>query len=96
MGECQTIALLIAALSLAGCTSDPNAPVNEIFPIRQKDSFFDSLSGPPAPPGLHTRTRLYAGVPVLLIAFLLILGRPLFLKRVEAFREIGGSAGFAL
>jgi hypothetical protein len=50
MGECQTIALLIAALSLAGCTSDPNAPVNEIFPIRQKDSFFDSLSGPPAPP----------------------------------------------
>jgi hypothetical protein len=50
MGLCQTLALMVAGLSLAACTSDPNAPVNQTYPIRQMDRFFDSLSGPPPPP----------------------------------------------
>jgi hypothetical protein len=50
MGGYQTFALIIAGLTLAGCTSDPSAPVNQTFPIRQMDSFFDSMSDPPAPP----------------------------------------------
>ncbi len=44
------LAVTLAALPLAACTSDPNAPVNQAFPIRQMDSFFDSLSAPPSPP----------------------------------------------
>jgi hypothetical protein len=43
-------ALLILCLSLAACTSDPNAPVNRTTPIRQMDSFFNSMSGPPPLP----------------------------------------------
>jgi hypothetical protein len=46
MGGYQILAL-IGGLSLAACTSDPNAPVNQTFPIRQMDQFFDSLSAPP-------------------------------------------------
>ncbi len=53
MGGYQTLAL-IAGLSLAACTSDPNAPVNQTFPIRQMDTFFNSLSAPPPPQG-YTR-----------------------------------------
>jgi hypothetical protein len=45
MGGYQILAL-ITGLSLAACTADPNAPVNQTFPIRQMDSFFDSLSAP--------------------------------------------------
>jgi hypothetical protein len=48
VGKYQTLALIIAGLTLADCTSDPRAPVNQSFPIRQMDSFFDSMSGPPA------------------------------------------------
>jgi hypothetical protein len=28
---------------VAGCTSDPAAPINQSFPIRQMDQFFGSL-----------------------------------------------------
>jgi hypothetical protein len=42
--------LLILCLTVAACTSDPDAPVNQITPIRQMDRFFNSMSGPPAPP----------------------------------------------
>jgi hypothetical protein len=47
----QALALMIGSLIisgpvLAGCTSDPNAPVNQSFPIHQMDQFFDSLSAP--------------------------------------------------
>jgi hypothetical protein len=45
MGRYQILAL-IAGLLLAACTADPNAPVNQTFPIRQMDRFFDSLSAP--------------------------------------------------
>jgi hypothetical protein len=45
----QTLALMLAGLALAGCTSDPNAPVNQTFPIRQMDRFFESLSAQPTP-----------------------------------------------
>ena len=38
---------MAVSLLFVGCTSDPNAPVNQAFPIRQMDHFFDSLSGPP-------------------------------------------------
>jgi hypothetical protein len=48
MGGYQILAL-IAGLSLAACTSDPNAPINQTFPIHQMDQFFDSLSAPPPP-----------------------------------------------
>jgi hypothetical protein len=50
VGWCQTLWLTIVGLSLASCTSDPNAPVNQAFPIRQMDHFFDSLSAPPGAP----------------------------------------------
>jgi hypothetical protein len=51
--------LLIVGLLMAGCTSDPDAPVNQTFPIRQMDSFFNSLSGPP-PARDYTRQPGYA------------------------------------
>jgi hypothetical protein len=57
MGGYLALALMIAAL--AGCTSDPNAPVNESFPIRQMDQFFGSRSPPPAP-AEYTREPGYA------------------------------------
>ena len=50
MGLHRALSLMITGLVLAGCTSDPNAPVNQIFPIHQMDQFFGSLSGPPAAP----------------------------------------------
>jgi hypothetical protein len=39
---------MVVGLALAGCTSDPYAPVNQTFPVRQMDNFFGSVSGPPA------------------------------------------------
>jgi hypothetical protein len=51
--------LLIVGLSLFACTSNPNAPVNQSFPIRQMDNFFDSLAASPAPPD-YTRQPGYA------------------------------------
>jgi hypothetical protein len=55
MGEYRTLALTIACLLLAGCTSDPDARVNQTFPIRQMDSFFNSVvpGPPPAPDYTH-------------------------------------------
>ncbi len=50
MGGYQILAL-IAGLSLAACTSDPNAPVNQTFPVQQMDRFFNSISEPLAPQG---------------------------------------------
>jgi len=52
-------ALSLFGCSLSGCTSDPGAPVNQIFPIRQMDHFFESMSGPPVPPD-YTRQPGYA------------------------------------
>ena len=49
MGSYQTLSLLIAGLCLIGCTADVDAPVNQTYPIRQMDRFFDSLTGPPTP-----------------------------------------------
>jgi hypothetical protein len=42
--------LLLACLPLAGCTSDPSAPINQAFPIRQMDAFFGSPHAQPALP----------------------------------------------
>lgn len=50
---------VFGVLSLFGCTSDPNASVNQMFPIRQMDHFFDSLSRPSLPPD-YTRLPGYA------------------------------------
>jgi hypothetical protein len=55
--------LLILGLSLSGCTSDPNAAVNQTFPIRQMDAFFNSLppaAPPPPPPPDYTHQPGYA------------------------------------
>jgi hypothetical protein len=46
----RALAVMLAVLALAGCSSDPNAPVNQSFPIRQMDRLFESLSPPPADP----------------------------------------------
>ncbi len=47
------VAASFFALAVVGCTSDPNAPINQTPPIRQMDHFFDSLSGPSAPDYEH-------------------------------------------
>jgi hypothetical protein len=54
------LALIIAGLLLVGCTSDPNAPVNQSFPIHQMDRFFDFVSPRPQPPPDYTRAPGYA------------------------------------
>jgi hypothetical protein len=59
VGWYKTRCLLFVGLVLAGCTSDPTAPVNQTFPIRQMDNFFGSLAGPPAAPD-YTRQPGYA------------------------------------
>ena len=59
MNRSWSCSLLIVGLSLSGCTSDPRAPVNQTFPIRQMDNFFDSLAGAPSPPD-YTRQPGYA------------------------------------
>ena len=41
------VGLCLVGLCVVGCTSDPAAPVNQAFPIRQMDHFFDSLQTPP-------------------------------------------------
>jgi hypothetical protein len=48
VGQWKIFAVMIAGLSFAGCTADPNAPINQTFPIRQMDHFFGSLSAPRA------------------------------------------------
>ncbi len=56
----RTVFLIVAGL-LAGGTSDPNATVNQSFPIRQMDGFFNGLSRPPPPdPPDYTHEPGYA------------------------------------
>jgi len=53
--------MMLIGMSLAACTSDPTAPVNQAFPIRQMDQFFGSLSAPPPPaPQAYTHEPGYA------------------------------------
>ena len=54
--------LLIAAvaITIAGCSSDPDAPVNRTTPIRQMDRFFDTVTGRPPPPPDYRREPGYA------------------------------------
>jgi hypothetical protein len=40
---------LITLLALTGCTSNPYAPINQMTPIRQMDSFFRRLETPVYP-----------------------------------------------
>jgi hypothetical protein len=42
--------MTIVGLFLASSTADPNAPINQTFPIRQMDRFFKSHSIAPADP----------------------------------------------
>jgi hypothetical protein len=50
MRGCWTLALMIAVIAfVSACTSDPGAAVNQQFPIRQMDQFFNSMSRPPPP-----------------------------------------------
>ncbi len=49
MSGFRYVVLLMAGVTMAGCTSDPNAPVNQTPPIRQMDRFFDSMTAPPDP-----------------------------------------------
>lgn len=50
MGPWQGVAFAIMGLLLAACTTDPNARVNQAFPVRQMDAFFNGLSTPPVAP----------------------------------------------
>ncbi len=56
----RALVVMIAGLVPGGCTSDPNAPVNQSFPIHQMDHFFESLSPPPPAPPDYTHERGYA------------------------------------
>lgn len=38
-----------AILLISGCSADPDAPVNQLFPIKQMDDFFRPYTGSPAP-----------------------------------------------
>ena len=41
--------ILVALLALAGCTSNPYAPINQVTPIRQMDAFFRRMETPVYP-----------------------------------------------
>ena len=47
MGLSRSFCLILIALCAAGCTSDPAAPINQTYPIRQMDHFFGSIGGAP-------------------------------------------------
>jgi hypothetical protein len=47
VGLSRTVSLILVSLCVPACTSDPNAPINRSFPIRQMDQFFGSVNGPP-------------------------------------------------
>ncbi len=51
MGHYRTAALITLATLIAGCTSDPYAPINRTTPIRQMDQFFGGGALEPAPVG---------------------------------------------
>jgi hypothetical protein len=52
--------LALLTLVLAGCTADPDAPVNQVFPIKQMDDFFRPFTGSPAPTPHYMREPGYA------------------------------------
>jgi hypothetical protein len=56
----QTWLPLVAGLILASCTADPDAPINQTFPIKQMDDFFRPFTGSPGPKPNHTRDPGYA------------------------------------
>ena len=60
MGLYWALSVTIVGLVLAGCTSDPNAPVNQAFPIQQMDQFFGSVSRPPSAAPDYTHQPGYA------------------------------------
>jgi hypothetical protein len=53
----RVLPLMGAIVMMVGCTSDPNAPINQTFPIRQMDAFFRPFTGSQAP------APTYAGDP---------------------------------
>ena len=60
----RAVALLVLGGLLAGCTSDPDAAVNQATPIRQMDRFFNSLSSPgPSHGASDYRERDYTHAP---------------------------------
>lgn len=44
---------LVLVGTLSACTSDPAAPANQTFPIRQMDRFFGGDAPPAAPDYTH-------------------------------------------
>lgn len=64
MRSTQTLSVLIFGLCLTGCTADPDAPVNQTYPIRQLDRFFESLSAPSAPREYTTQPGYAPAYPV--------------------------------
>ena len=57
----RVLSVVIGGLLLPGCTANPNAPINQTFPIRQMDGFFNSISASPPRRG-DTSQRYYAPV----------------------------------
>lgn len=57
MGVSRTFSLILVGLCVAGCTSDPAAPINQTYPIRQMDRFFDSLSAPAGSPNQYSTAQ---------------------------------------
>jgi hypothetical protein len=58
----RILGVIAMSVFLGACTADPDAPVNQSFPIRQMDGFFNSLSGPP-PPAQSARAPDYRNEP---------------------------------
>lgn len=51
---------MLVAFLLAGCTADPDAPINQTYPIKQMDDFFRQFTGSPGPTPDYTRRPGYA------------------------------------
>jgi hypothetical protein len=60
VAKLRTVGWLVAVLCVAACTSDPDAPINQTFPIRQMDNFFRQFTGSPGPTPPYTREPGYA------------------------------------
>lgn len=54
------IFLFSGLLFLVSCTADRDAPVNQMFPIRQMDDFFRTFTGTAAPAPDYTHHPGYA------------------------------------
>jgi hypothetical protein len=59
----RSFALVMTGLLLAGCTSDPDAAVNQTTPIRQMDNFFNSFSAGSRPSDYSQRPSDYSRLP---------------------------------